>query len=163
LGMFFSGYIAERSNLRIYLAIWMSVGGLVLIIAGLAKTFNIHSMWYFAVVQLASGIAQSTGWPAVLAVVGEWFGTAKKGLILGLWNWHTSIGNIVGSAVAGAFVEQDWSMSYFSMGCISISVGVLCFFFLIPSKRERLQPKGTSILTAYVHNRAKVCGSACRL
>lgn len=99
--MFGSGYVAERSNLRIFLSVWLSICGVICIAFGLANVFNIHSMWYFVIVQLAAGVAQTAGWPAVVAVVGEWFGSTKKGLILGLWNWHTSVGNIIGAAVAG--------------------------------------------------------------
>ena len=35
-----------------------------------------------------------------MSVVGNWFGHGKKGLIMGLWNSHTSIGNILGTAIA---------------------------------------------------------------
>lgn len=99
--MFGAGYVAERSNLRVFLSLWMVVCGAISIAFGLAKVFKIHSLWYFVVLQIAAGVAQTSGWPAVVAVVGEWFGNTKKGLILGLWNWHTSVGNIMGAAVAG--------------------------------------------------------------
>src|SRR5699024_475326 len=99
--MFGAGYLAERSNLRYFLAIWLSICGLISIAFGLAHVFKIHSLWYFVAVQIAAGVAQTSGWPAVVAVVGEWYGTTKKGLILGLWNWHTSVGNIIGTSIAG--------------------------------------------------------------
>lgn len=43
-----------------------------------------------------AGIAQTTGWPGVITVMSNWFGKSKRGLIFGLWNSHTSIGNILG-------------------------------------------------------------------
>lgn len=46
--------------------------------------------------KIFSGIFQTTGWPGVVTVVGNWFGEGKRGLIYGIWNSHTSIGNIVG-------------------------------------------------------------------
>ncbi len=101
--MFGAGYVAERSNLRVFLSVWLVVCGAISIAFGMAKFFKIHSLWYFVVLQMAAGVAQTSGWPAVVAVVGEWFGNTKKGLILGLWNWHTSVGNIMGAAVAGRF------------------------------------------------------------
>ena len=102
--MFGAGYVAERSNLRYFLSIWLVVCGAICIAFGLAHTFQIHQLWYFVVVQVAAGIAQTSGWPATVAVVGEWYGNTKKGLILGLWNWHTSVGNIIGTVVAGKTV-----------------------------------------------------------
>ena len=43
-------------------------------------------------------IIQSTGWPGVVAVMGNWFGK-NRGLFLGIWNAHTSLGNILGTAI----------------------------------------------------------------
>lgn len=43
-----------------------------------------------------AGIFQTTGWPGVVTVMSNWFGKSKKGLIFGLWNSHTSLGNILG-------------------------------------------------------------------
>lgn len=51
---------------------------------------------------------------------------------MGLWNTHTSIGNIVGSAIAGAFVQQSWGLSFIVPGLIIAGLGVVVFFFLIP-------------------------------
>ena len=36
-----------------------------------------------------------------MTVVANWFGKGKKGLIFGIWNSHTSVGNILGSFLAG--------------------------------------------------------------
>ncbi|KAJ6224653.1 hypothetical protein RDWZM_003198 [Blomia tropicalis] len=130
--MFVSGYFAERSNLRYFLSISLIICGVISIAMGLAHVFEIHQLWYFIVFQLAAGIAQTTGWPAVVAIVGEWFGNTKKGLILGIWNWHTSVGNIVGSAVASAFVDINWGLSFMVPGFICIGVAIIMFFILIP-------------------------------
>ena len=40
------------------------------------------------------------GWPSVVSVMGNWFGKSKRGLIMGVWNAHTSIGNILGSLLS---------------------------------------------------------------
>ena len=31
----------------------------------------------------------------------NWFGKGKKGLLFGIWNSHTSVGNILGGILAG--------------------------------------------------------------
>ena len=53
--------------------------------------------------QVFAGAFQSSGWPGVVTAVANWFGKSKKGLIFGVWNSHTSIGNILGSVIAGMF------------------------------------------------------------
>ena len=54
----------------------------------------------------------------MVTVVANWFGRSKKGLIFGIWNAHTSVGNILGSLIAGFFVEKDWALSFVVPGAI---------------------------------------------
>ncbi|XP_034021465.1 glucose-6-phosphate exchanger SLC37A2-like, partial [Thalassophryne amazonica] len=56
---------------------------------------------------------------------------SRRGFIMGVWNSHTSVGNILGSLIAGAFVASSWGMSFIVPGIIIASTGILCFFFLI--------------------------------
>lgn len=53
------------------------------------------------------------------------------GLIFGIWNSHTSIGNILGSLIAGVFVEGNWAYSFIVPGAIMAFVGILLFCFLV--------------------------------
>ena len=131
--MFAAGYVAERVNIRYFLFLSLTSCGLLSILLGLAKEFEVHSLWYFMTLQILMGLSQ-TGLPAVISVVGNWYGSSKKGLIFGFWNWHTSVGNIVGAAIAGAFVETDWSLSFIVPGMVCILVAAMVFLLLIPSK-----------------------------
>ena len=55
--------------------------------------------------QILAGAFSSSGWPGVVTAVANWFGKSKKGLIFGIWNAHTSVGNILGSVVAGIVIH----------------------------------------------------------
>ncbi|XVF08461.1 hypothetical protein REPUB_Repub07fG0005300 [Reevesia pubescens] len=90
-GMYFSGHLGDRINLRIFLTV---------------------------------------GWPSVVAVVGNWFGKKKRGLIMGIWNAHTSIGNITGSLIASAMLSYGWGWSFVVPGLLIAFVGVVVFLFL---------------------------------
>uniref|UniRef100_A0A1L8DDU5 Sugar phosphate exchanger 3 n=2 Tax=Nyssomyia neivai TaxID=330878 RepID=A0A1L8DDU5_9DIPT len=131
--MFASGFIAERVSLRYFLTFGMLLSGIFCYLFGLAKTYNIHSIGYFVVVQAMAGIFQTTGWPGVVTVLGRWFGKSKRGLIFGIWNSHTSIGNIFGSLIAAKYVESDWSMSFIVPGFIMGICGFILFLFLVDS------------------------------
>ena len=63
-----------------------------------------------------------------------YFCPSSRGLIMGVWNSHTSVGNILGSVIAGSFVMTNWGLSFIVPGLIIITGGVICFFFLLPSK-----------------------------
>lgn len=131
--MFVSGFVAERASLRYFLSLGMILSGIFTYLFGVAKTWNIHNIWYFLFVQACAGIVQTTGWPGVVTVVGRWFGKTKRGLIFGIWNSHTSIGNILGSLIAANYVEKDWSLSFIVPGIIMGVVGFLLFLFLVDS------------------------------
>ena len=102
----------------------------------------------------------------------NWFGKSKKGLIFGIWNSHTSLGNILGSLIAGnqvthfygslknsskcltiflnffffklnhevknnfdilgAFVEDDWGLSFMVPGMIIGAAGFIIWLFMVP-------------------------------
>ena len=55
----------------------------------------------------------------------------RRGLIMGLWNSHTSVGNILGSLIAGYWVSSNWGLSFIVPGIIIATMGVVCFLFLI--------------------------------
>lgn len=134
--MFLSGFIAERMHLRYFLALGLLMSALTTHLFGLGYSLKIHNFGYYFVVQLFGGAFQSTGWPCVVTCVGNWFGKSKRGLIFGVWNAHTSVGNIVGAYVAGVFVSSNWGLSFVVPAAICGLVGVLVVLFLTPYPEE---------------------------
>ena len=80
------------------------------------------------------GILQTTGWPAVVTCIGHWFSKSSRGVLFGIWNSHTNVGNILGAIVAGAFVDYNWGLSFMIPGLIIGLAGFLIFLFLVPRK-----------------------------
>ncbi|XP_017460521.1 PREDICTED: glucose-6-phosphate exchanger SLC37A2 isoform X2 [Rhagoletis zephyria] len=146
ISMFVSGIVAERVSLRYYLSLGMLFSGLFTLLFGAAKSWNIHSMWYFVIVQILGGIVQTTGWPGVVTLMARWFGRSKRGLIFGIWNSHTSVGNILGTLIAAHFVESNWMLSFAVPGTIMAGLGFVMFLFIVddpeivglPSTRSHL-------------------------
>ncbi|XP_061997306.1 putative glycerol-3-phosphate transporter 1 [Rosa rugosa] len=130
IGMYFSGHLGDRINLRIFLTIGMVGTGVFTSLFGIGYWGNIHSFYYYLGVQMLAGLFQSTGWPSVVAVVGNWFGKKKRGLIMGIWNAHTSVGNITGSLVASALLQYGWGWSFVVPGLMIATIGVVVFLFL---------------------------------
>uniref|UniRef100_A0A673G1N1 Glucose-6-phosphate exchanger SLC37A2 n=1 Tax=Sinocyclocheilus rhinocerous TaxID=307959 RepID=A0A673G1N1_9TELE len=136
IGMFFSGIFGERLPLRYYLSSGMILSGIFTALFGLGFYWQIHSLWYYCLVQALNGLVQTTGWPAVVACVGNWFGKGKRGLIMGVWNSHTSVGNILGSLIAGVYVSSAWGLSFIVPGIIIAVAGVICFLFLVEKPED---------------------------
>ncbi|XP_046906204.1 glucose-6-phosphate exchanger SLC37A1 isoform X4 [Hypomesus transpacificus] len=131
IGMYLSGIIGERLPIRWYLTVGMLTSGLFTCLFGLGYIYNIHSVGFYIFVQIANGLVQTTGWPSVVTCIGNWFGKGRRGLIMGLWNSHTSVGNILGSLIAGYWVSSNWGLSFIVPGLIIALMGLVCFLFLI--------------------------------
>ncbi|GAB4832749.1 hypothetical protein Ancab_006766 [Ancistrocladus abbreviatus] len=132
-GMYFAGHLGDRIDLRLFLAVGMFGSGVFTIGFGLGYWWDVHTFVYFFVVQVICGLFQSTGWPCVVAVVGNWYGKDKRGLIMGVWNSHTSVGNILGSLVASSMLEFGWGWSFMLPGMFVILFGIAVFVFLVVS------------------------------
>lgn len=130
--MFFSGYIADHCNLRYFLTGGMFLSGTLLYVFGLAFYLDIHSMYFFATIQVLSGLVQTAGWPTVVACIGNWFEPSSRGSVFGVWNACTNVGNILGAVVAGYFVQRAWGLSFIVPGFILLIASVLTFMFLAP-------------------------------
>uniref|UniRef100_A0A671SL95 Solute carrier family 37 member 1 n=1 Tax=Sinocyclocheilus anshuiensis TaxID=1608454 RepID=A0A671SL95_9TELE len=131
IGMYLSGIIGERLPIRLYLTVGMLTSGLFTCLFGLGYVYDIHCLGFYIFVQVANGLVQTTGWPSVVTCIGNWFGKGRRGLIMGLWNSHTSVGNILGSLIAGYYVSSNWGLSFIVPGVIIAAMGVICFLFLI--------------------------------
>ncbi|CAA3008525.1 glycerol-3-phosphate transporter 1 [Olea europaea subsp. europaea] len=135
IGKFFSGHMGDRMDLRPFLTIGMVGTGVFTALFGVGYWANVHFFYYYLIVQMLAGLFQSTGWPSVVAVVGNWFGKKKRGLIMGIWNAHTSIGNITGSLVASILLKYGWGWSMVVPGLGTTFIG-LAVFLLLPVSPE---------------------------
>jgi len=133
VGMYLAGHIGDRIDLRLFLVFGMMGSGFFTILFGLGYWLNVHALGFFVGVQIVCGVFQSIGWPCVVAVVGNWLGESKRGLIMGVWNSHTSVGNIIGSVVASGVLEFGWGWSFVVPGLLIILVAILVFLFLVVS------------------------------
>uniref|UniRef100_A0A069DZ69 Sugar phosphate exchanger 3 n=1 Tax=Panstrongylus megistus TaxID=65343 RepID=A0A069DZ69_9HEMI len=136
IAMFASGFIAERVSLRYFLSIGMITSGISCYLFGIAYKLEIHKLWYYIAVQIFGGVVQTTGWPGVVAVMGNWFGKGKRGLIFGLWNSHTSLGNVVGTLMASYYLETNWGLSFIFPGMVIAIIGFINFLFLVENPED---------------------------
>lgn len=136
LGMFISGHLGDRLDLRKFLTWGMLGSGACVALFGMAFFWNIHSMPYFLGIQVLGGFFQATGWPSVVTVMANWFGHGKRGLIMGVWNAHTSVGNILGSLIAASMLQFGWGWSFVIPGLLIAVVGILIWLFLVVEPQD---------------------------
>ncbi|KAI8476883.1 MAG: glycerol-3-phosphate permease-like protein [Monoraphidium minutum] len=136
LGMFVAGHIGDRTDLRLFLSGGMVLSGLLTTLVGMAYFWEIHNISYFIVVMILAGAFQSTGWPSVVSIMANWYGKGKRGLIMGIWNAHTSIGNIAGTVAAAACLQYGWGYSFVVPGLAISVMGVAVYLLLVTAPAD---------------------------
>lgn len=130
MGMYVAGHLGDTLDLRLFLTTGMIGSGIFVGLFGMGYFWNVHVFWFYLVMQMVAGLFQATGWPSVVAVIGNWFGKRKRGLIMGIWNAHTSVGNIAGSLLAASVLQYGWGWSFIVPGAFIVMGGIFVYLFL---------------------------------
>ncbi|KAK9274755.1 hypothetical protein L1049_022007 [Liquidambar formosana] len=130
MGMYVAGHLGDTLDLRLFLSAGMIGSGIFVGLFGMGYFWNVHDFWFYLVMQMVAGLFQATGWPSVVAVIGNWFGKRKRGLIMGIWNAHTSVGNISGSLLAASVLDYGWGWSFIVPGAFIVLGGIVVYLFL---------------------------------
>ena len=154
VAMFFSGAISDRSNLRCFLSVGTLGSGGFMIMLGLAYFLQVHTIVYFILAQIGNGIFQSVGHTGVFSAYNHWFGKSGRGLILGIWNIHIPLGNILGSVISGLWAGGEWGWSFFVPGFIMLAVAALIFLFLVSDPSDVGLPQPAHQLAQTSENRS---------
>lgn len=83
-----------------------------------------------------NGLFQSTGWPCVVAVMGNWFGKSSRGIVFGIWSANASVGNIIGAVQVAAILNYGYEFAMLVPASVLFAFGILIYFCLIPSPEE---------------------------
>ncbi|KAL1531206.1 putative glycerol-3-phosphate transporter 4 [Salvia divinorum] len=130
MGMYVAGHLGDKLDLRMFLTTGMVGSGIFVGLFGMGYFCDIHVFAFYLAMQMVAGLFQATGWPSVVAVIGNWFGKRKRGLIMGVWNAHTSTGNIAGSLLAAGVLQYGWGWSFILPGAFIFVSGMLVYLFL---------------------------------
>ncbi|XP_052210393.1 putative glycerol-3-phosphate transporter 4 isoform X1 [Diospyros lotus] len=130
IGMYVAGHLGDTFDLRLFLTLGMMGSGVFVGLFGMGYFWNVHVFWFYLAMQMVAGLFQATGWPSVVAVIGNWFGKRKRGLIMGVWNAHTSVGNISGSLLAASVLDYGWGWSFILPGAFIFLGGLVVYLFL---------------------------------
>eukprot|EP01043_Picozoa_sp_COSAG02_P045821 COSAG02_NODE_4228_length_5609_cov_2.984395_1_plen_355_part_00 len=141
-----SGHFVDRRDHRKLLGWAMVGGGLGCAACGILDRGSSAplppgvSFVALAALYVFTGCCQSMGWPANVAIMGGWFGKATRGCVLGVWNAHTSIGNIAGTLSATlAMTSFGWGAAFFLDGIVMCLMGTIVLKLLLeqPINQQR--------------------------
>lgn len=152
-GQFLNGSLADAWGAkRVVLA-----GMVISAACNLRMGFATPDLAVFASLQVANGLAQSTGWPGLLKLTAEWFTTLRRGVVMAWWSTNMVIGGLAGTLLATWFVSgwpaavlPDWG---WRLGAVGPAFGLLsvaaAFLILVPKPPPRLPHSPTRAAGAW--------------
>ncbi|XP_030829394.1 sugar phosphate exchanger 3 [Strongylocentrotus purpuratus] len=137
VGLFISGFIGDRLDLRLVLSFGMCSSAMMMFLFGtLSEWVKVYNHWYYAIFWILNGLLQGTGWPTLIAVMGNWFSEKSRGLVFGIWSACGSVGNIVGALSASLVLTYGYEFAFLLTAIMMFFWGLVILFFLNPSPRD---------------------------
>lgn len=133
IGKFFSGFLADRSNVRRFMGIGLLCTSLINLALGFTNMFIV-----FAVLWGLNGWFQSMGAPAGVVSLNRWFDSKDRGTYYGFWSASHNIGEalsfITVSAVVGVL---GWRYGLWTAGLVGLLGVVMVYFFMSDTPQSR--------------------------
>lgn len=137
IGLFISGILGDRFDLRLVLFFGMTLSAICMFLFGvITEWFFLYNKYWYLTFWIVNGLAQSTGWPAVVAVMGNWFPKSGRGLIFGVWSANASVGNILGALMVASILKYGYHYAFLLSAAVFFAGGIVVFFGLIPSPKD---------------------------
>ncbi len=129
IGKFLSGLLADRSNIRTFMATGLFFASVINIIFGFLDT-----LWLLAFFWGLNGAFQSMGFPPVARGLVHWFSSEERGTKWTLWSSsHTAGTFFIGLIVAFLLKYVGWQSAFYIPGII----GIFTSLFLLNRLRDR--------------------------
>ncbi|GAB6012934.1 MFS transporter [Viscerimonas tarda] len=132
-GKFINGFLADRVNIRRFMAIGLIISSLVNIVLGFS-----HSFWIFVILWGVNGWVQSMGAPSCVVGLSRWFTDKERGSYYGFWSASHNIGEAL-TFIATAFVVSiaGWRWGFEAAGIAGLVGAVIIILFLHDSPTSK--------------------------
>jgi OPA family sugar phosphate sensor protein UhpC-like MFS transporter len=126
IGQFVSGGVGDRIGARRLLSIGMLMAALASAAFGLSSVGLLFGAAY-----AVNGLFQATGWPGNLKAMANWFGTQRRGFVMGAWTTSYTVGPFVAPLLAGWLLSHvSWRAAFFVPAAALTTMGLAIWFFL---------------------------------
>uniref|UniRef100_A0A8C2EIF5 Sugar phosphate exchanger 3 n=1 Tax=Cyprinus carpio TaxID=7962 RepID=A0A8C2EIF5_CYPCA len=102
----------------------------------LTEWLQFYNVYFYCFLWVINGLLQSTVWPCVVAIMGNWFGKSGRGFVFGLWSACASVGNILGAFLASSVLKYGYEYAFLVTSVVQFAGGVVVFFGLLTSPKE---------------------------
>ena len=131
VGQVVNGFVTDRIGPRRWVALGM------LLSAAIAVTFQqVHTVTgtvigVYVLLWGLNGYAQSTGWPGNSKVMASWFGTRRRGEVMGWWSTCYQAGGMVATLAAARLIGAFGWRGVFVGTALWVAVIAVAFFLLV--------------------------------
>jgi len=145
-GLYVSGYLGDRVNLRRMLFVGMCGSALLTFAFGYVSVVcNIRNKYFFRITYFCNGLLQSTGWPVCVTIVGNWFSKSSSGLVFGVWSSNASLGNIIGSLIVACVIDYGYEYGMLLNSLLLFCGSIIIFFCLLPHPNDVGLPSADNV------------------
>lgn len=137
IGLYISGVIGDRMNLRYVLCFGLCGSATVEFVFGtLTEWLHLYNVYLYCGLWVLNGLLQSAVWPAVVAIMANWFGKSGRGFVFGLWSACASVGNILGAFLASSVLKYGYEYAFLVTSVLQFAGGIVVFFGVLTSPKE---------------------------
>jgi sugar phosphate permease len=137
VGQFGNGILADAIGPRRMVAIGMLVSAAASLAFGLADSVFGTVLGVYVALWGINGLVQASGWPSNGKLMASWFGTARRGVIMGLWSTCYQAGGLVAGLVAAWLLGFGWRTSFIGPAAWVAVVGI-AFFLLVRDRPSQV-------------------------
>ncbi|MCM1021104.1 MAG: MFS transporter [Muribaculum sp.] len=134
VGKLANGFLADRCNVRRFMATGLLLTALVNLILGMTEMF-----WVFALLWGLNGWFQSMGAPAGVVSLNRWYDNKDRGTYYGFWSASHNLGEAITFITIAILIGYSgWRSGMIGAGII----GILGYFMLLMFMRDTPQSQG---------------------
>ena len=141
VGKCVNGFLADRLNIKRFLALGLLGSATILTVMGFCRSF-----YLFAVLWGLCGWFQTFGAAPCIVSLNQWFSNKERGTLYGIWfsahNIGTGLTYIITAYLVTAF---GWQMGFFAPGVLGISAAIFLYLFM----HDRPQVYGLPPVSVY--------------
>ncbi len=148
VGQVLNGFLADWLGPRRWVSFGMLLSATLVFAFQMVGTVTGTVLGVYMLIWGLNGFAQSTGWPGNSKVMASWFGTRRRGEVMGMWSTCYQAGGLVATLVAARLLHAfGWRGVYVGMA-LWVAVVAVAFYALVrdrPSEVGFANPEGISI------------------
>jgi len=126
IGKCLNGFLADRLNIKRFLAMGLFVSAATLVLMGFCSTF-----YLFAVLWGVSGWFQTFGAAPCIVSLNQWFSNKERGTLYGIWFSAHNIGTALTYVItAYIVVSYGWRWGFWVPGVVCLAAAFLLYLFM---------------------------------